>query len=190
LFGVAAVTIAAGYSLDWLLTGKGPKHLAPTNRLPVQPGNHLVDINDIGPEAGGYTLIPRYAVNASAGNGLVALGEEVAERLAFNTNWLRSLGLSLAHVGLVTCVGDSQSPTIPNGALMLVDMSPDQQIRSGQFYVIVLDGDLLVKRLFRKVDGTIELISDNPIYQTETIQASYLERLNIPGRVAWVFHEV
>lgn len=172
--------VAMNYPMETLITG---------DRRSLTPHSSLIGLSEGGGTAP-YALIPRYGVSAAAGSGLVAIGEEVAERVAFNTNWLRDLGLSLQYLGLVTCTGDSQNPTIPDGSLMLIDMTPDQQIRSGKFYVIVLDGDLLVKRVFRRADGSVDLISDNPIYPKENVQASYLERLNIPGRVAWIFHDM
>lgn len=132
-----------------------------------------------------FTLVPRLGVEASAGHGLVALAEEVTEQLAFKTDWLRDMGLSPALVGLVTCRGDSQDPVIKDGALMLVDMRPDQVIRSGCFYVIVLEGDVLVKLINRRTDGTIELISHNAAYPKEIIDSQRLDKLTIPGRVVW-----
>lgn len=135
-----------------------------------------------------FTLVPRFDVHASAGNGLVALSEDVTERLAFKTQWMHEMGVQPRFAALLTCRGDSQHPTIPDGALMLVDTNPDQSILSGKFYVIVVDGNVLVKRLNRKVDGTVQLISDNPIYETEVIKADDLGKLHIAGRVAWTGH--
>ncbi|MBJ3783378.1 XRE family transcriptional regulator [Devosia sediminis] len=172
-FGMASLCSGAGVSLDWLLNG--------TSDDVPQIGDAL----EVGELARDFTLVPRLGVQASAGHGLVALAEEVTERLAFKTEWLRDMGLSPQFVGLVTCRGDSQDPVIKDGALMLVDMRPDQVIRSGCFYVIVLDGDVLVKLVNRKTDGTIELISHNPAYPKETIDSQRLDKLTIPGRVVW-----
>ena len=172
---------ATGVSLDWLVRAKGDMRssVLPDARVPVPAGF------DEGAEPADFTLVPRLGVSASAGHGLVALAEEVTERLAFKTDWLRDMGLSPAFVGLVTCRGDSQDPVIKDGALMLVDMRPDQLIRSGCFYVIVLEGDVLVKLVNRRTDGTIELISHNTAYPKEIIGSQRLDKLTIPGRVVW-----
>jgi phage repressor protein C with HTH and peptisase S24 domain len=172
-YALATLARAAGRTADWVLLGDsaggGVAHADAITSL----------------EANDFTLVPRLGVEASAGHGLVALAEEVTERLAFKTDWLRDMGLSPQYVGLLTCRGDSQDPVIKDGALMLVDMRPDQQVRSGNFYVIVLDGDVLVKRLNRRIDGSIELLSHNPAYPTETIDSQQLDKLTIPGRVVW-----
>lgn len=173
---VVSLARAAGQSLDRMVTdpasGTGAFLAGP-----MAPA--------MGDETQDFTLVPRYDVSASAGYGLAALAEEVTERLAFKTDWLRDMGLSPHFVGLVTCRGDSQYPVIKDGALMLVDMQPDQVIRSGCFYVIVLDGDVLVKKINRRVDGAIELISENTVYPVEVIDHQRLDKLTIPGRVVW-----
>lgn len=174
-FNMANLAAGAGVTLDWLLNGP---NAAPTVS---REGQFDADLDDRD-----FTLVPRLSVEASAGYGLAAISEEVTERLAFKTDWLRDMGLSPAYLGLVTCSGDSQEPVIKNGALMLVDTRPDQQVKSGNFYIIVLNGDVLVKRVNRKIDGSIELLSHNPAYTTEVIDSQELDRLTIPGRVVWV----
>lgn len=169
-FSVAlALAKAAGRSLSWLINGQ---------ETGVSGFDEEEDARD-------FTLIPRVGIAASAGHGLVALAEEITERLAFKTDWLREMGLSPKYCGLLTCSGDSQDPVIKDGALMLVDLRPDQHVRSGNFYIVVLDGDVLVKLVNRRVDGTVELISHNPAYPKEVIDSQQLDKLTIPGRVVW-----
>lgn len=174
-FGLASIAVAAGRSVDWVLFGPPTADA----RVPAAAGF------DEGDEVSDFTLVPRVGVSASAGHGLVALAEEITERLAFKTDWLREMGLSPKYCGLLTCSGDSQDPVIKDGALMLVDLRPDQQVRSGNFYIVVLDGDVLVKLVNRRVDGTVELISHNPAYPKEVIDSQQLDKLTIPGRVVW-----
>lgn len=179
-FGLASIAIAAGKSVDWVLFGPQPVD----ERVPAPAGF------SVGDDERDFTLVPRLGVSASAGHGLVALAEEITERLAFKTEWLHNMGLSPAFVGLVTCSGDSQDPVIKDGALMLVDLRPDQPIRSGNFYIVVLDGDVLVKLVNRRIDGSIELISYNQAYPKEIIDSQQLDKLTIPGRVVWAGQKV
>lgn len=175
-----SIAAAADVTIDWLAAERGPMMRGGEHpQVPAAIGfNEGDDVRD-------FTLVPRVGVSASAGHGLVALAEEITERLAFKTDWLRDMGLSPRFCGLLTCSGDSQDPVIKDGALMLVDMRPDQIIRSGNFYIIVLDGDVLVKLVNRRIDGTIELLSHNPAYPTEIIDNQKLDKLSIPGRVVW-----
>ncbi len=132
-----------------------------------------------------FELIPRYDVNASAGSGAVALTEIVSEEMAFRRDWLKEIGVSPQSAKLLSATGDSMEPLIPDGALMLIDSSI-REVRNGCIYVIVKDGDLLVKRVHRKIDGSISLISENPRYDPEVISADFLDKLHIVGRVRWV----
>lgn len=158
-----------GVDLNWLTTGKRTK----------TPSDALIGI---GPE---FALLPRYDVEASAGAGMTALEELEIERIAFRMDWLREIGLDPKQAGLLTARGDSMSPTIPDGSLMLVDLRKGDQPRTGLIYVIVLDGELLVKRISRNVDKTIDLISDNPLYPVQKIAQVDFDKLFIAGRVFW-----
>lgn len=179
-----AIAQTANVTLDWLAAARGPMRFDPSGlsadtRIPAAIGfNEGDDTLD-------FTLLPRVGVRAAAGHGLVALTEEVTERLAFKTEWLHSMGLSPRYCGLLTASGNSQEPVIKNGSLLLVDLRPDQQIKSGCYYILVLDGDVLVKLVNRRIDGTIELKSHNPNYPTEVVKVEDLDKLHIPGRVVW-----
>ncbi|SFZ85961.1 Phage repressor protein C, contains Cro/C1-type HTH and peptisase s24 domains [Devosia enhydra] len=173
-FGLAGIAAAAGVTLDWLLTGaEHPRALAASD----------ADVEAALPE---FALLPRYSVSASAGSGLVAHEEVEIERIAFRRDWLRDMGLDPNQAGLLSAKGDSMHPTIPDGAMMLVDRRLDQPIVSGYIYVIVLDGEVLVKRVSRNVDATFDLISDNPIYPVQKVRQPDFDKLMIAGRVFWV----
>lgn len=178
-----SIATTANVTMDWLAAERGQMRagadIAIDAPIPAPLGF------DEGDDVRDFTLVPRVGVSASAGHGLVALAEEITERLAFKTDWLRDMGLSPKFCGLLTCSGDSQDPVIKDGALMLVDLRPDQHVRSGNFYIVVLDGDVLVKLVNRRVDGTVELISHNPAYPKEVIDTLQLDKLTIPGRVVW-----
>ena len=133
-----------------------------------------------------FAFLPRYSVSASAGGGLVALDEQEIERIAFRQDWLHELGIDARQAGLLTATGDSMDPTIPDGALMLIDRRQGEPVRSGYIYVLVLDGELLVKRLMRNIDGTIDLISDNALYPVQRVHQGEFDGLRVAGRVFWV----
>ncbi len=160
---IAQIAQACGLSADYILFGDTPE-LASSD---------------------GMVFVPRYEIRASAGSGLVPVSEDVAERLPFRRDELRELGVAPDKAGIVTADGDSMEPTIPDGALMLVDLSK-RTAHSGGIYVIALDGDLLVKRINRRADGSVELISDNDRYPHERLSKTDLSKLRIAGRVRWV----
>lgn len=93
------------------------------------------------------------------------------------------------NAGLITAQGDSMHPTIPDGAMLLIDLSI-RDVRNGYIYVVVKDGSLLVKRVQTKMDGSVVLISDNPVYEREELPANQVAELHIAGRVVWVGHPI
>ena len=83
-----------------------------------------------------------------------------------------------------TAMGDSMEPHIGNGDLLLVDTT-DQTIRSFGIYVIEVRAERLVKRVQRKFDGSLILISDNTRYLPETIGPDLATDVRVVGRVIW-----
>lgn len=173
---VLAIAKVSGLTMQWIAEG--------ISEVPAGNGSSRVAYPQ--PE---FAYLPRFEVRASAGQGLVAVSEHVAETLAFRRDWLSRLGVNPQSAGLVTAEGDSMAPTIPNGAIMLVDVSI-QDVRNGLIYVMVRDGEVLVKRVQVKADRSVVLISDNDRYERETISREQLADFHIAGRVVWVGHGV
>lgn len=127
--------------------------------------------------------IPRFdEVRPSAGPGLIAASEVPSTRVAFEKHWLVEIGIQASAAVILPAQGDSMEPTIMNGSPMLVDTSKTD-IQSGFIYVIAVENDLLVKRVRRRLDGMIELISDNRAYEPETLDRTSVGQLRVIGRV-------
>lgn len=132
-----------------------------------------------------YLQVPYYDVHASAGNGAVVHEENVVDHLVFKRDWVvRGMGLDPKALALIDVRGDSMSPNINDGDLILLDTRPQARMTEG-IYAINLDGGLLVKRLRLRLSGAIDVISDNERYGTETISGDQLAQLHIVGRVVW-----
>jgi phage repressor protein C with HTH and peptisase S24 domain len=128
--------------------------------------------------------LPRYAVEASAGPGIFLANDQPFSELAFDRQFLRDRGASPDSCTVIQARGDSMMPTIPDGSLLIVDHS-QVEVANGYITVIGVGDDLLVKRIRRRIDGMIELISDNPAYQPETVSTERLDQLRIIGRVVY-----
>lgn len=131
----------------------------------------------------GMVAIPRYdEVRPSAGPGTVVTRETPTTRIAFEQRWLTDIGVQADKAVILPAQGDSMSPTIPNGAPMLVDTSKTE-VRNGFIYVFNIDGDLVVKRIERLPDGTFDLISDNRNYPTRNLSRDTVSSMTVIGRV-------
>ncbi|MBF0402221.1 MAG: helix-turn-helix transcriptional regulator [Magnetococcales bacterium] len=192
-----ALATALGVRPLWLSTGQGEMLkedvvVAGVQRRVVESGNRHVyeDAEEVCQEtdfAALFTLVPRYAVHASAGPGLEVQSEQIVDHLAFKTEWLRAaMGLEPDKLALITARGDSMEPAIGDGDLLLLDMR-ELRTLDPSIYVVRMDQSLVAKRLQRLTDGRIRIQSDNPLYSSENV---YPSEIQILGRIVWIGRKV
>lgn len=80
---------------------------------------------------------------------------------------------------------DSMEPTIPEGALLIIDKK--EEIRTGKIVVAEIDGNFCMKRYFKN-NGRVELHSDNPDYKPIILGEGM--NIHIFGRVTHVINFV
>lgn len=172
----------SGYSINWIATGAGPEKdngpnvnaLVLGTQVGTLPASVITD----------FAFIPRLDIKASAGNGNLAIDEEVIDFLAFQASWLRARNVNPEKARVMTAKGDSMEPTIRDGDVLLVDTSIDR-VRDNALYIIVFEGLVFVKRIHVKMNGSILLLSDNERYPPEEITQDAAPRLHVAGRVVW-----
>lgn len=156
-------------------------YIGPRRDLSVPPPALEIDGDD-------FATIRRVSAEASAGAGAVNGDVEVVGALAFRRDWLRERGVKPARALLVTVTGDSMSPRIEKGDLVLLDLDRTQ-VANGEPHVFVdIDGDTRLKRLHRLGRNTLAIVSDNPAYLPELRHGVDAERVKVLGRVVWSGH--
>lgn len=179
-----AIATACGVTMRWLLTGEAPKHADQPDALPagtdmVHPQGKSVE------ELSAYAILPRYDVQASAGDGRYSEGENPMDVVAFGREWLnRNIRRSPKNLVVIEARGDSMAPTIRDGSLLIIDTS-DKRPMVGTVQVFRIHGLLVVKRMELHPDGGMALYSDNTRYAPLQVKPSDVERIEIVGRVAW-----
>ena len=132
-----------------------------------------------------YKVISRFNVQASAGRGSLVDNEQIVEALAFSEDWLRTrIKRPVEKLLVIEARGDSMEPSIRDGDLLLLDVS-SQEISSSAIHVIEVEGELLVKRLERRLNGSILVHSDNPRYAPQELTKADRAGLRIIGQVVW-----
>jgi len=201
-----------GVNIDWLITGEGPMFTPKevTEFLARQAGGHAIDPST---GSGGllhaaldylddnralpaklqkadFVNLPQYDVRASAGRGLIPINEMPVSQTAFERSFLRSLGGAPDFCFMMWSTGDSMFPTIPDNALLIVDSS-QTIVDHGRIYVFSVGSAVLVKRAKWRMDGRLELASDNVEgnYPSETFDADRVEDLVVVGRVIFIGHQ-
>jgi phage repressor protein C with HTH and peptisase S24 domain len=169
----------AKVDLKWLIAGTGSKEIKPPKD--AFEGGALDSRGRIVNE---IAFIPRLDVQASAGMGSLVVSEDTVDILAFNRNWLRERSINAVAARVLDVKGDSMEPTIRDGDILVVDTSITQ-VRDNAIYVIIYAGNVLVKRVHLKRDGSLTLISDNERYPREDVPIAEVPDLHIAGRVMW-----
>lgn len=169
-----------GRSQTWLI-GLESDSRAEGKASSLVPADELAKIAD----DPSFSLVPRYDVSASAGHGALVDQEAILGYMAFQTSWLRlTMGVNPDDLSLINAAGDSMEPTIRSGDLLLIDNSVNLLEDDG-VYAIRVNEFLSVKRLQLNYEGGIEIRGDNPLYNTQTIDQSTADRIQIVGRVLW-----
>ena len=132
------------------------------------------------PSRGEWMDVPRLALGASAGPGLLAGEELPIGAFRFGARWLREQGLDPAQLSAIRVEGDSMEGTLRDGDEILVDRTP--RLPRDGIHVVRVGDALLVKRLDIGRPGVVALVSDNPAYRTLELSP---EEVAVIGRVVW-----
>lgn len=133
-----------------------------------------------------FVQIPfRNGFAAGSPGGGTDLSKETNSYLSFQSQWIRHKGPS-SQMAIIKVHGDSMSPAIPDGAVVLVDESRTSFAR-GKVFVVTHNNELKVKRLDIQ-DGLRVLLSDDGITPPEVVELG--DQFKIEGRVLWTAHEV
>lgn len=130
-----------------------------------------------------FVDVSRLSVSVSAGRGTVAHLEETVGSLKFMAAFLRSVGASRAHARIVDVSGHSMEPTIPDGAVLLINTA-QREPRDRQIYALRIDGELYVKRLVRTGEAWIAR-SDNED-RSEYPDIPLGSSVHLIGRAVWM----
>jgi phage repressor protein C with HTH and peptisase S24 domain len=141
-----------------------------------------------GPKTDSF-VIPVFDVEASMGCGaLMPVHDEIVERMTVTGAWLRRNvnASSPNNLALITGYGDSMEGTFSDGDLLLVDRGVNK-IKVDAVYVLSLNDELYIKRLQRRPDGSVLMISDNKKYEPYIIENGERNKFEVLGRVllAW-----
>ena len=181
---LVALADAAGVGVAWLAKGDGPEPRFP--ELAGSTGAQTASSqNDTGVNPRLFVLLPKRPEAAAAGSGTPAPPSPLSEFIAFGHDWIRTtFRLEPEDLLLESAVGESMQPTVRDNDLLLVDTT-DRKLREFGIYVLEYQGERLVKRVQRKLDGSLILISDNAIYEAERIPAERVNDVTVLGRAVW-----
>jgi len=118
-------------------------------------------------------------IRASAGGGAEVFDENfetisIDEKIMHNIVGMGNTELEAIHVD-----GESMEPTLQDGSIVFIDRSQTNINKDGIFIASTTAG-LFIKRIRQRVDGMVELISDNKTYSPEVLAP---DEVSIVGKV-------
>ena len=137
-------------SINWLLYNQNP--------------GSLVDSTDK------YWIRYYPEINVSAGGGAYD-SDDAYESLEVPPYFINMLGgkENLKNIDAINVVGDSMEPTLNSDNIIFVDKTKKDVARDG-IYAFTTTHGLFVKRIQRRVDGKLDVISDNRDYPIQILE--------------------
>lgn len=135
-----------------------------------------------------FRHIDVYDIEASAGDGAIVSSEQPLYDLAFRREWLEGMTRAAdAELAVIRAKGESMSPTLTDGDMLLVDTTK-KNINYDGLYILRYDDVLRVKRIdLNPSTRRYRVKSDNPLYDTFEVEAADLD---VVGRVIWIGRKV
>ena len=123
-------------------------------------------------------------IESSTGAEASVDNDGVRTMLQFSVRWLKERGLRPSSCRIIRVRGESMEPTLPDGAIILVDLATEHP-KSGRIFVIRTGDGLTVKRLAKNTRVGWLLESDHPQRSLWPTQP-WPEDAEIVGEVRWV----
>lgn len=155
-------------SINWLLYGQSPESLV---------------------EATNKFFMVRYFndISASAGGGAETeheenYGVEIPKEFVFMLGGEKEL----KNIEAINVTGDSMEPTFSYNDIIFINRNKTDLQRGGVFAIRTENG-LFIKRVQKRIDAKVDIISDNQIYSMQTLNLAEIE---VVGRVVSRFGSV
>jgi len=112
-------------------------------------------------------------IQASAGGGAFNFDEDHIV-LDIDRNIMESISSNTQNYEAINIDGDSMEPTLKDGSIAFIDRGVRDISKDGIFVAATTAG-LFVKRIRKRMDGNLELISDNQAYSSEILTPNEIE---------------
>ncbi len=186
----------SGCDLKWLMTGEGqpfPKMAGNDSGgfpVPLPQGGQVFDTLGNPVDIEEFVFIPRYNVQASAGNGLTVEDEKPIFSMAFRKYWIDNhLNANPKDLAVISVKGDSMEGVLNERDNILINCAKNKP--GNGLYVVRIGNDLIVKRIQSMPGGKLLVTSANEAYAPFEIDAHQeYEDIAIIGKVEWFGRQI
>lgn len=181
-------------NVDWLANGSGEMLASAANSKPeakrtgntdsekeleriLQAGSVSVYDSD-----DDMVLIPIYDLYFCCGDGNGSCEfENIKGYRKLPPDFFRDRNIKPEDFKLICAINDSNHPYIKDGDEVGIVIT-DREIKDGEFYAILLDGDRMIKQVFREAGGSYRLSSFNKAYPDKVVTPEHSKSLIVAGR--------
>lgn len=168
-----------GVRAAWLLTGEGNMTQESGAALPPMHSPHSDEVR-----------IPLLANAGSMGPGNEVLdGDYVVGDLTLSSHWINQQikPANIRELRFMHAHGESMAPTFSDGDVLLVDAGARDPSSMEGVYVLEVHGKTYIKRVRMRMDGSLEVSSDNANIKTVDVLNGDHE-VRVIGRVVWAWN--
>lgn len=186
----------SGCDLKWLMTGEGqpfPKMAGNDSGgfpVPLPQGGQVFDTLGNPVDIEEFVFIPRYNVQASAGNGLTVEDEKPIFSMAFRKYWIDNhLNANPKDLAVISVKGDSMEGVLNERDNILINCAKNKP--GNGLYVVRIGNDLIVKRIQSMPGGKLLITSANEAYAPFEIDTNKdYDDIAIVGKVEWFGRQI
>jgi phage repressor protein C with HTH and peptisase S24 domain len=169
-------------NLDPFTLDKSDEHEA--TKLSLRPVQVWENEDELDPAL--YVFLPALNIKLSAGSGnLIWEVDQKGQKQAFTAKWIKRMHIDPGSAATMIAEGSSMEPRVLDGDSLVVDYE-QQTIRDGKVYAITIGEEYFVKRLFKEIDNSLRIVSDNPDkarYPDRLIPPELTHLVQIIGRI-------
>ena len=180
---IAAFAFALGVNSVWLATGEGD--MTPAGSDMAAPA-----LNPTSAPGDAVLLVPLLANAGSMGCGNDVLCTDViVGNLALSPHWINQhiKPANPQELRFIHAHGESMAPTFTDGDVLLVDVGSRDPSSFEGVYVLEVRQKVYIKRVRMRMDGQLEVSSDNTTIKTVDVLNGDHE-VNVLGRVVWAWN--
>lgn len=174
-------------NVDWLANGSGEMLSVAGNEAVADPEKELARILEAGSVSvddsdDDMVSIPIYDLYFCCGDGNGSCEfEDIKGYRKLPSSFFRERNIKQEDFKLICAINDSNHPYIKDGDEVGIVIT-DREIKDGEYYAILLDGDRMIKQIFREAGGSYRLSSFNKAYPDKVVTPEHNESLIIAGR--------
>ena len=168
-------------NFNWLAAGQGEMRTDPQKELAKILEVGSVSVVEDGDDDD-LVSIPIYDIYFCCGDGNGSCEfENIKGYRKLPPDFFRDRNIRPEDFKLICAINDSNHPYIKDGDEVGIVIT-DREIKDGEFDAILLDGDRMIKQIFREAGGSYRLSSFNNAYPDKVVTPEHSESLIIAGR--------